>query len=225
MTWPLNATQITAVISGLSAAIALIAAAATAWFANKNLIRERVNQRINLVAARQKYFEDFQKWADQLVNVLTEAIHLCDLDPKQVVGETFFDRRHRLRITLSAMIDKGRWFFPNLEVDDHGVGKELGYRGYRHELLDGLVHAYHCLQRLDYRNRENNEPVRGELTAAKRHFVGQVQKIIDPTSRRLEFDRIGSEVVKSDRRAERMRRAPELRAVAPPVASKKSTSA
>jgi hypothetical protein len=34
-------------------------------------------------------FEDFQKWADELVDVLTEAIHLCDLYPKRVVDETF----------------------------------------------------------------------------------------------------------------------------------------
>jgi hypothetical protein len=74
-----------------------------------------------LVATELKYFEDFRRWADQLVEALTEAIHLCDLDPKQVVGESFFDRRHRLRIALSAMIDRGTWFFPNIEVDGHGA--------------------------------------------------------------------------------------------------------
>jgi hypothetical protein len=151
-----------------------------------------------IVATELKYSEDFRKWADQLADTLTEAIHLCDLDPKQVAGESFFDRRHRLRITISAMIDRGRWFFPNIEVDDHGADKEVGYRGFRHELLDGLVGAYRCLQRLDYRNWDNNVRIRDELTMSKRHFVGRVQKILDPTAKRSLLDRIRAEMVKTD---------------------------
>jgi hypothetical protein len=92
------------------------------------------------------------------------------------------------------MIDRGRWFFPNIEVDDHGADKELGYRGYRHELLDGLVSAYRCLQRLDYQKRENNKSLRNDLTAAKRHFVGQVQRVIEPNTRRIEWESIRFEV-------------------------------
>jgi hypothetical protein len=197
MDWPLTTAEtITGAISAFSAAVAVFAAVSTVWFAKRKLTRDLVNQRITMVAARKTYFEDIRKWADELVDLLTEAIHLCDLDPKQVMGETFFDRRHRLRIALSAMIDRGRWFFPNIQVDDHGAQKELGYRGYRHELLNGLVRAYQCLGRLDYRNGDNNTSIRDQLTAAKRHFVGRVQEIIDPATQRSEFDRIQSAVQK-----------------------------
>jgi hypothetical protein len=195
MHWPLDAAQTaTAVLSGLSAAIALGAAVATVWFARRNLRRELLNQEINMVSAEIKYFEEFRKWADQVAEALTEAIHLCDLDPLKTTGEPFFERRHRLRITLSSMIDKGRWFFPNIEIDDYGDGKELGYRGYRHELLDSLVSAYRCLQQLDYHKRENNQSLRNDLTAAKRHFVGRVQRILDPDTQRSEWNRIRSKV-------------------------------
>jgi hypothetical protein len=195
MVWPLTTAEtVTAAISSFSAVVAVFAAVATIWISKRNLSRQLVNQRINMVAARQKYFEDFQNWANKSVDILTEAIHLCDLDPKRVVGETFFDRRHRLRITLSALIDRGRWFFPNIEVDDHGAEKELGYRGYRHELLNGLVNAYRYLNRLDYQDCNNNGSIRGELTVAKRYFVGQVQKIIDPATQRTEFDQIRSTI-------------------------------
>jgi hypothetical protein len=180
MSWPFNPGEI---ISGLGAAIAFCAMIVTLWFGNRNL-------KLQIVATELKYFEDFQKWADQLADALTEAEHLCDLDPKQVAGESFFDRRHRLQITISSMIDRGRWFLPNVVVDDHGADKELGYRGYRHELLDGPVDVYNCLQRLDCQDREHNTSIRSELTTAKRKFVGQVQRILDPTSRRIFFDRI-----------------------------------
>jgi hypothetical protein len=131
-----DAQKITAVISGFGALVSLSAAIVAVRFAKQNLARELLNQRLNVVTTRLKYFEEFRKWADQIALVLTEAIHLCDLDPSQVEGESFFDRRHRLRIALSTMIDRGRWFFPNLEVDDHGADKELVDRIRRFEPFD-----------------------------------------------------------------------------------------
>src|SRR5262249_19631162 len=91
MGWPLSASEtVTAVISSLSAFVAVFAASATVWFARRNLSRQIVDQQVNLAMAKIKYFEDFRKWADELADVLTEAIHLCDLDPQKVVGESFF---------------------------------------------------------------------------------------------------------------------------------------
>lgn len=193
MSWPLNPGEI---ISGLGAVIAFSAMIVTLWFARSNL-------KLQIAATELKYFEDFQKWADQLADALTEAEHLCDLDPKQIAGESFLDRRHRLRITISSMVDRGRWFLPNIVVDDHGADKELGYRGYRHELLDGPVDVYTCLQRLDCQDREGNRSIRNDLTKAKRKFVGQVQRILDPTSRRIFFDRIRDKAARMDERPAR----------------------
>jgi hypothetical protein len=59
---------------------------------------------------------------------------------------------------------------------------------------DDLVSHTDCLNRLDYQNRDNNRSIQDDLTAAKRHFVGQVQKIIDPATQRSEFDQIRSAV-------------------------------
>src|SRR5436305_2023981 len=140
MAWDVETLK--AAISFFSALIALGAAITTVVFAAKNLNRERLNQQLSFISAEQKYFEDMRKWADQLSDALTEAIHLCELDPNRLQGESFFDRRHRLAITISSMIDRGRWFFPNAEIDEYGASKEAGYRGYRHEVLDGLVYAY-----------------------------------------------------------------------------------
>ena len=190
MSWQPNPGEI---ISGLGAAIAFFAMVVTLWFGRRNL-------NLQIAATELKYFEDFQKWADQLSDALTEAEHLCDLDPRQVAGESFFDRRHRLQITISSMVDRGRWFLPNVVVDDHGADKELGYRGRRHELLDGPVEAYNCLQMLDCQDGGNNKSIRAELNKARRKFVGQVQRILDPTSRRIFFDRIRDKAAQMDKR-------------------------
>jgi hypothetical protein len=185
MDWPLKASDT------VTAVIALSALITSALFAARNF-------RLGVITARQKYFDDVRKWADQLSDALTEAIHLCDLDPTKVEGDSFFNRRHRLRICISSMIDRGRWFFPNTEIDEHGAHKEPGYRGYRHEVLDPLVTAYICVRRINYRNGENNGFIKEELTHAKRSFVGQVQIVLDPGRQKDEFDRI-SDVTRVNR--------------------------
>lgn len=198
-----------------SAAVALLAAIATITFAvmnfrvartnivlsRRNLDRELINQRLSLITTRQKYFEDIRKWADKACDDLTEAIHLCDLDPTRTGGEPFFDRRHRLRTSMSSLIDRGRLFFPNILADDFCAEKELGYQGYRHEVLDGLVAAYKSVGKLDYRNKENNVSVRNELTTCKRHFVGRIQSVLDPGKQVEEFERIIATVINPGERS------------------------
>jgi hypothetical protein len=187
MEWTLNTQEtITVTLSCISA----IFAGTALWMAMRKLGYETTNYKLGKFSARAKYFDDFRKWADELSDTLTEAIHLCDLDPKKIVGESVFDRRHRIMIKLSSMIDRGRWFFPNIGIDRHGSEKEMGYQGYRHEMLDGLVEAYRCLGNLNYNSQELKSDIREKLTLCKRHFVGQVQKILDPNSQREELERI-----------------------------------
>lgn len=160
-------------------------------FASLNLSRERLNQRVNIAAVRQKYFDDIRRWANDACDMATEAIHLCDLDPGRTENPNFFERRHTLLVAVSSMIDKGRWFFPNIAVEDFGLHKEPGYQGYRHEVLDGLTAIHRALKRMSYVDKADNRSVRDELTRAKRNFVGQVQKILDPGTQAEEFSKIG----------------------------------
>ena len=100
------------------------------------------------------------------------------------------DRRHRLLIAISNAVDKGRWFFPNIDAGGHGSNKPKGFQGYRHEVLDGLVQAYRSLGQLDYTKQASNVRVRDDLVSAKRAFVGEVQQILDPAGQQDEFGRL-----------------------------------
>ena len=173
----------------ITAVIAVMAIASPAFFAYLNWRRERV-------AFRQNYFKEIRVWADEVSDLMSEAMHLCDLDPKKMTAETFFDRRHRLRIALSSMIDRGRWFFPNLELDDHGKNKPPGFRGYRHEILDGIVRAYRSVDAMNCDEQTKNGPVREDLFGARRHFVGCAQRIFDPAKQRSEFEKIVGKIHK-----------------------------
>jgi hypothetical protein len=201
--WPLSRPETIQALPALSAFIALFAASAGVWFSMRTLRLALLKQKLDLMTTEFKYFEDIRWWGEEVVDALSEAMHLCDLDPNRVEptigskGESFFERRHRLRITMSSMIDRGRWFFPNTRVDDHGSGKEPGYQGYRHEVLDGLVTAYQCLGPLDFRDKKNNQFLRGELIGCKRHFVGRLQTILDPTRRSDVFNELRNKAEKA----------------------------
>jgi hypothetical protein len=133
-------------ISAIAACISALSALIAVW----NYRREQLNQRITAAKWKKEYFADLLKWSDESMLLLSESLHLCDLDPGKMEGSKFFDARHLLRIRLSAQIDRGRWFFPNYAVEQHGAHKHEAYRGYRPTVLDGLVHAYRAVGSLNY---------------------------------------------------------------------------
>ena len=85
------------------------------------------------------------------------------------------------RYRLSAFIDRGRFFLPNVAHERVGVYKPPAYRGYRHPAIDYLVGAYRILddavpvEELDCSKRE-------ALTRLKRQFVSSIQVVLDPRS-------------------------------------------
>jgi hypothetical protein len=177
-------------ISIVSAAIA----AAGAAIAYGNYRRERLRQKIESAKWKREYFSDILKWADESVLVLSEALHLCDLDPQQCEKGKFLSDRHALRIKLWAQVDKGRWFFPNYATDQHGLHKELAYRGYRAAVLNALVRAYRAVTSLDCVNAENNTAARAEIESGGRQFTSEIQEVLAPRTRDEEFRKLTSRV-------------------------------
>lgn len=170
-----------------AASIALLSALATGAFAWLNLRRERLNQQMQHLTLTQNYFSGLRTWADQLSDILSEAIHLAELDPARCVAPIFFDRRHQLRVRLSSYIDRGRWYFPNLKPEEHGAHKPKAFRGYRQEVLNSLVYAYRALTALNYVDGTGNEHQRELMVEAKKGFVSEIQDVLDPQRREGEF--------------------------------------
>jgi len=171
-----------AVIAGTSAVIAF-----------RSSRREQLNQKIQAAKWQKEYFSDLVKWSDESMLLLSDAMHLCELDQQNCEEQKFFDSRHTLRIKLSAQIDRGRWFFPNEEVDQHGRDKEEGFRGYRHQVLDQLVFAYRAVTKLKHSDISKSE-ARTTIEQAKRAFTGQIQKILAPRARNEEFTNLTASV-------------------------------
>lgn len=180
-----------------AALVSLVAMLSTAGLTFANYRLERLNQRMQFNKLQQDYFATLRVWADQVSDLLSEAIHFSELDPKRCPDEAFFERRNMIRISLSSYIDRGRWFFPNLHTDRHGQDKEVAFRGYRPEILNSLVAAYLEVTALDYKIQSKNTPYRDKLVAAKRAFVSEVQGILDPVRRDEEFKEITKAVIEA----------------------------
>ena len=86
---------------------------------------------------------------------------------------------------ISAIIDRGRLFFPNRNLGDaHGANKEAGYQGHRQPALEALVTAYALLGRAGA-GPGPDQPASEELMAIRRGFVAEVFKAVEPERRGL----------------------------------------
>ena len=205
-------------IALFSASVALITSTSTAVFAWLNYKREKLNQRIQYTTLKQQYFAGLRTWADQLSDLLSEAVHLSELDPARCPDGSYFEHRNKLRTSISSLIDRGRWFFPNLQTEEVGHSKEKAFRGYRQETLNSLVAAYDVVTALDYTDGVSNRPLRQKLVDAKRVFVSQIQEVLAPAQRDREFEEItgGVAILKAQKQltsSRRLRRGAEQ----PPV--------
>lgn len=79
---------------------------------------------------------------------------------------------------LSALIDQGRFYFPNIDKGD-GFGKQkpAAYRGYRHVSLHFLGFAYDLL------NESPSPETIEDLTLLQRLFTSEVFHIVGPGER------------------------------------------
>ena len=178
------------VIALLSVIVALMSLLSLAFFAWINYRRERLNQKIQYANLKQHYFAALRTWSEQLSDILSEAIHFAELIPSKCPSGEFFERRNKLRVTISSMIDKGRWFFSNLHTEKSVNDEVKAFRGYRQEVLNSLVAAYDSVTRLDYINGNDNPVRRAELVQAKKKFVSEIQEVLNPTRRDEEFQHI-----------------------------------
>ncbi len=153
---------------------------------------ERRHASFNTVA---EWRRDLREWAAETINVLTQVTYLFE-DPENTDADSHaFSCRYR----LSSLIDRGRFFLPNIRRDEYGIEKPYAYRGYRHSGLDPLVAAERVLSTGftgAFTDRKH------ALVAMKREFVSSMQQILDPEGQNQEVARMireGHEATVGDR--------------------------
>lgn len=185
-----------------SLAFALLSLVISIYFSRRTERATRLQQRGQLIDLNFSYYAKVQEWADRAIDSLTEAIFQCDLDPNDIPAGDYFRMWISSRQKISALVDQGRFFFPNELPEVYGSDKELAYRGLRPVTLSHLKHAFDLLpdRRDEQANIVRNEKsetvreIRGQLWDLRRKFVSEVQAILDPRTRSAELEELLFEV-------------------------------
>ena len=135
----------------------------------------------------QNYLGELRKWGASCLDCLSEAAHLCDLDPSLASDPNFFNRRHKVLVLLSSQIDQGRWFFPNAKPMDIDNWKLEAFSSLKQRPLDDLIYAYGAVKKMSYNSRDENLLLKAPLVEIKRDFTMSVQMLLDPKKAHRQF--------------------------------------
>lgn len=130
-------------------------------------------------------------WGSEAMDVLTDCVWLACNRGASIPAEEFAREHARSRAKLSAIIDKGRLFFPNRVTATKGEGKARAFRGGRPFVLNPLVFAFFELDTLDPAESSPATDAGDFLVACRREFVSELQHHLDPRRRRETLRRLG----------------------------------
>lgn len=173
-------------VAGLGTLLAWAVAARAAQISRKQtevaLAQTRVAEEQSQLAASalaSEWFAQFRVWASEAIDVLSESVYECPADGGPRLPQQDAAVRH-CRQRLSALIDRGRLFAPNIAAAGVGDDKPSAYQGFRHGILDPLVAVERVLDGIA--DVSHFDSPRKAVVHAKREFVSRVQAVLQPRS-------------------------------------------
>lgn len=150
-------------ITNVLASISLLVSCTTAFF----VLRDRRHARFK---TESEYVNALLGWHGSVVLVLLRL---------RLAGPEVVDTKRQEDLAqLSALIEQGRFFFPNIDRGDaFGNEKPPAYRGYRNLALDMLVASYNVLEKVPTGKGKT------QAERLQRHFTSIVYEIVRPHGR------------------------------------------
>lgn len=159
-------------------------AAIGAFLLNRATVKRQ--ERMQYEGLRRQRDSELTAWAGEVIERLADAHRLIrERRDGAMTDETFYLQRSEMRARISALLDRGRIFFPNapLEGDTQG-DKEHAFRGKRQPALDAINRCYRVVSDSGKKDSfDLSEGVR-RIVSERRLFVSEVFKEIDPRRRR-----------------------------------------
>ena len=125
---------------------------------------------------------DIIRWSDEVILALARSNETLCEKGLSYNDNDFAARRSNERAHISALIDRGRLFFPNRTDTDPGADKEAGFQGYRQPVLQALVHAHDVVDRSGAAPGPDRAAAE-QLMKHRRQFIAEVFQTIDPVRR------------------------------------------
>ena len=148
-------------------------------------------------------------WGNQCIDVLTRAATFARTRQHQSNDASFFQQRINLMLAISALVERGRLFFPNIDPHHKGADKEVAYRGERPPILDALMYAYYEIEALSRQGGPTADNSADYIDDCRRLLVSELQAHFDPRRRDAIVDRYDDQ--RLDHRSEAIARAKGLK--------------
>lgn len=160
-----------------SALVALV----SAFAARAETRRQR---RLQTERLRQSIDAASLEWGNHAIDALGRAAMFARTRHLQASDGAFAGGKTNLMISLSALVERGRMFFPNLDADNKGMDKDGAYRGHRPPILDAIMWAYFELDALTRDGGPTGDNSADYIDDCRRLMVSELQAHLDP--RRLD---------------------------------------
>lgn len=115
------------------------------------------------------YRNEILSWYSKVIDKMILLCHIANISDYNEIDKT------KALASLSALIEKGRFFYPNVDTGDgYGKDKPLAYRGYRSIPLEFLVYFYEVAKKKDSIKYLNH------LYFLERNFTSYIFDNLDP---------------------------------------------
>lgn len=130
-------------------------------------------------------------WGTRAIDVLAEAQRISSTRSQAASPTALDTARDTVVSRISALVDQGRLFFPNVSHDLVGLDRPFANRGFRPPILDALMLAFEWARRIEA--SATDDEVRAQTSAlfgARRAFVSELQRALDPRRRQVIFENL-----------------------------------
>lgn len=161
------------VLTAVSALVAIVSALSARAETRKqqNLRTEQLRQSIDAASL---------EWGNAAIDTLVKAAAFARTRHMQQSEPGFQGGKTNLLINLSALVERGRMFFPNLNEDMKGAEKEGAYRGHRPPILDAIMWAYYEMEAMTRDSGPTGDNSAEFFDNCRRLVVSELQAHLDP---------------------------------------------
>jgi hypothetical protein len=167
-------------LSLISALVALV----SFWLSARAVRRQEAMQFESLRADHDGRLID---WADEAIAAIADSQRHCrDMKNGLMTEGDAVRNASELRTRLSALLDRGRLFFPNQPDsagEDADASSEAAYIGQSHAAIDALYGVYRIISDLGRVSPLTSGEAVNAVVAQRRRFVSEIFRSIDPRRR------------------------------------------
>ncbi|MGH1422502.1 MAG: hypothetical protein ACRBEQ_11850 [Hyphomonas sp.] len=120
------------------------------------------------------------QWGNEAIGIMSKASTFAQHIPERTDRVSFNRDQDEILSTLSAIIDRGRMFFPNVDTNAKGKHKASAFRGSRPPMLDALVWAHMEIEALTLTDKYVGKNACEFVVNCRRLLVSELQVYLDP---------------------------------------------